>query len=102
MSCACTDLCGGRPAMAVPTAIPQTIQDAYSLINARIGLRASDDRWEVNLFGRNLTDEGYCVSTFEQPFGAQLGAVNATTNTTVQRCAVGEPLTWGVQLKLRN
>jgi iron complex outermembrane receptor protein len=81
---------------------PQTIQDAYSLFNARIGLRSSDERWEVNLFGRNLTDEGYCVNFFEQPFGSQIGATNAATNTTAQRCAVGDPLTWGVQLRLRK
>ncbi len=81
---------------------PQTIQEAYSLYNARIGLRAFNDRWEFSLFGRNLTDEGYCVNTFEQAFGGPLRATDAATNTTAQRCAVGAPLTWGVQLRLRN
>ena len=81
---------------------PQSEQDAYQLFNARLGLRADDKSWEVNLWGRNLGDEGYCRAIFAQPFGAQLRAVNATNNTTAMRCAVGDPLTWGIQLKLRN
>jgi len=81
---------------------PQTIQDAYQLYNARIGLRAPDGAWEVNLFGRNLSDEGYCRTMFAQPFGPQFGATNPTTNTTAIRCAVGDPLTWGAQLKIRR
>lgn len=81
---------------------PQTIQEAYQLYNARVGLRSVKDNWEVNLFGKNLGDEGYCLTMFDQPFGAQLGAQNASSNTTAIRCAVGDPLTWGVQLKMRR
>lgn len=81
---------------------PQTIQDGYQLFNASVGLRADDDRWEVSLWGKNLTDEGYCQNIFEQPFGGALGAVDAAANRTVQRCAVGAPETWGVRLKVRN
>jgi iron complex outermembrane receptor protein len=81
---------------------PQSFQEGYHLFNARIGLRADDERWEVNLFGKNLGDEGYCLTIFDQPFGAQLGGLNPVANTIPQRCAVGAPQTWGVQLKLRN
>ncbi|MCR9080206.1 MAG: TonB-dependent receptor [Henriciella sp.] len=81
---------------------PQSFQEGYQLFNARIGLRADDERWEVNLFGKNLGDEGYCLTIFDQPFGGQLGGVNPVANTIPQRCAVGAPQTWGVQLKLRN
>ena len=81
---------------------PQSVQEGYSLFNARVGLRAADDRWEANLFGRNLTDVGYCVNILEQPFGSALGGVNAANNTSAMRCVVGEPLTWGVQFKVRG
>lgn len=81
---------------------PQSIQDAYQLFNARVGLRSEDDRWEVALWGKNLTDEGYCMTIFEQPFAQQLGGVNPVANTSPQRCVVGNPQTWGIQLKLRN
>jgi len=81
---------------------PQSIQDAYQLFNAGLGLRADDRSWEVRVFGRNLGHEGYCVSTFDQPLGGPLGAINPVTNTTAQRCVVGEPLTWGATLTLRR
>ncbi|MEE4210965.1 MAG: hypothetical protein V2I43_17080 [Parvularcula sp.] len=81
---------------------PNSMQDAYQLFNARVGVRSADNRWEVSAFGRNLTDEGYCVNIFDQPFGGPLGAVNAATNTTAQRCTVGDPLTWAVQLRINR
>ena len=81
---------------------PQSIQDAYQLFNARIGLRAEDDRWEVNLWGKNLSDEGYCTTIVDQPFGRPLGGLDVAANTIQQRCVVGTPQTWGVQLKVRR
>ncbi|KGE02645.1 TonB-dependent receptor [Pseudohaliea rubra] len=36
---------------------PELIQDAVGKVNANISLGASDDRWELSLIGRNLTDE---------------------------------------------
>lgn len=81
---------------------PQTIQDEYQLFNAGIGLRAQDNAWELSVFGRNLGNEGYCENIFEQPFGGPLGATDPSTNTTAQRCTVGEPRTWGVQLKINR
>ncbi|MEM6652100.1 MAG: TonB-dependent receptor [Pseudomonadota bacterium] len=76
---------------------PQTIQDAYTLVNARIGLAASDNNWRLTLWGKNLTEEGYCTSIFNQPFGGPLGG---TANLqTPQRCVVGAPRTYGVELK---
>ena len=80
---------------------PQTEQDAYALWNARLGLAGGDD-WDVSLFGRNLTDEGYCVSIFQQPFGSSLGAIDAAQGTSVMRCVNGAPRTWGVALTLRR
>ncbi|WP_305885142.1 TonB-dependent receptor [Phenylobacterium sp. LH3H17] len=40
----------GNPLFAVPD---------YGTLNASIGLHRLDDRWEVSLWGRNLTDEYY-------------------------------------------
>ena len=36
---------------------PKLIQDAYTKVNARIGIGAESGRWEIALLGRNLTDE---------------------------------------------
>ncbi|MEM9397186.1 MAG: TonB-dependent receptor [Pseudomonadota bacterium] len=76
---------------------PQTIQDAYTLVNARIGVRSPSGDWELTLFGNNLTDEGYCQVLFDQAFGSQLGAVDSVNNTSVQRCTLGAPRTWAVR-----
>ena len=81
---------------------PQTIQDGYSLLNARVGLRSDDDQWEFSLWGKNLGDKGYCMTIFDQPFAAQLGGVDPVANTNPQRCAVGNPLTFGMELKFRH
>ena len=74
---------------------PQTEQDSYSIVNARVGLRS--DKWDVTLFGYNLTEEDYCTAIFDQAFGAPLGAVDSENNTSVQRCSLGAPTTWAVR-----
>jgi iron complex outermembrane receptor protein len=80
---------------------PQSIQDSYSLLNGRLGIRSASGDWDVTLFGNNLTDEGYCLSMFDQPFGAQLGAQDPVNNTMVQRCNLGAPKTWNVKMTYR-
>lgn len=54
-------------------------QNAYLLLNATVGYRS--DNWEVSLYGRNLSNERYAVSSFN-------GALMA-----------GEPLTFGALVK---
>jgi len=78
---------------------PQSIQDAYGLSNLRLGLAAADGRWQVTAYGKNLGDEGYCEINYDQPLGAQFGAVDAGANTVPQRCTVGNPRTYGVSFR---
>ena len=75
---------------------PQSIQGSYSLVNARVGLAADDDNWRLSLWGKNLTEEGYCTTTFDQPFGGSLGGVSNLQ--APQRCTVGAPRTYGIEL----
>ena len=79
---------------------PQSIQEGYSLLNARLGLRFDDARWEVALWGKNLGDKGYCMTIFDQPIAGPFGGV--ANLQTPQRCAVGAPQTYGVELKFRH
>jgi iron complex outermembrane receptor protein len=39
--------------------------DSYTLLNARIGLHASDNRWSVYLMGKNLNDEHYITFAYQ-------------------------------------
>ncbi|MDH3337746.1 MAG: TonB-dependent receptor [Gammaproteobacteria bacterium] len=36
---------------------PKLVQDAYTMLNARVALGAEDGKWEVALLAKNLTDE---------------------------------------------
>ena len=52
---------------------PEASQKAYDLLNARI-LVAPSERWEVSIFGTNLTDESYLETAFATgAFGPILG-----------------------------
>jgi iron complex outermembrane receptor protein len=44
---------------------PQASQPSYSTIDARIGLRDADGRWEASLYGRNLSDELYITQAYD-------------------------------------
>lgn len=79
---------------------PQSIQDAYGILNLRVGMESADGRWQVTLYGKNMTDEGYCQVIYDQPLGAQFGAVNPVANTVTQRCVVGDPSTYGITASL--
>ena len=68
---------------------PQKMQDAYTLVNARVGIGAKDKRWGVELWAQNLTDETYAQVGFDAPL--QTGSYNAF---------LGAPRTYGVTLRV--
>lgn len=64
---------------------PIEVQEPVDLIDARVVFTAPGDRYQVSLWGKNLTDETY--RTFQaQFFGANFGAYAA-------------PRTYGVTLR---
>jgi iron complex outermembrane receptor protein len=44
---------------------PSSVQKGYTLFDASIRFGAADDRWELALIGRNLTDKYYVLSSIE-------------------------------------
>ncbi len=80
---------------------PQSVEKAYEIFNLRGGFRAADDKWELSAFARNLGDEEYCQTIFNQPIGTTLSLVDATTGGGMQRCVLGAPRTWGVEAAYR-
>ena len=66
-------------------------QQGYGLLDARIALRSSDERWAVALFGTNLTDVRYRAAGR----GTLLG------QTGIAYSSVGLPRQIGVQLSTR-
>jgi len=69
---------------------PQKAQDAYTLVNARFGIGARDQRWMLEFWGQNLTDETYKQVGIDAPI--QAGSWNAF---------LGAPRLYGVTLRLR-
>lgn len=77
---------------------PQTLQPGYVLVNARAGVETQNGQWRIETFVDNAFNEGYCSTAFDQPLGANFGGVNPTDNTSVIRCNIGAPRTYGLQL----
>ncbi len=69
---------------------PQKAQDAYTLVNARIGVGANSGRWMLEFWGQNLTNETYKQVGIDAPI--QTGSWNAF---------LGAPRTYGMTLRLR-
>ncbi|WBQ13372.1 TonB-dependent receptor [Hyphomonadaceae bacterium BL14] len=67
---------------------PGKEQDAFMTLNGRLGLGSMDGRWNVELWGRNLTDETYVQVAFDQ--FAQTGTFGGF---------LAAPRTWGVTLR---
>ncbi len=44
-----------------------TSQDAYGLVNANISFNSADDVWQLQLYGKNLTDKEYSNSGLDFP-----------------------------------
>ncbi len=69
---------------------PQKQQDGYALFNARFVIGGQSDRWDLEFWSQNLTDEEYYQVAIDAPL--QPGTWNAF---------LGAPRTVGVTLRLR-
>lgn len=80
---------------------PQSRDPSYNLANFRAGLSNPGSDWEVTAFVRNAFEEEYCTRLQNQVLAGLFGGVNRTENTTVMRCIVGRPRTFGVEASKR-
>jgi iron complex outermembrane recepter protein len=94
--------------------LPLKMNDAMTLVNGRIGIGSEDDRWTLEVWGQNLTDEEYAQVVFNGPLqgSAFQGTVNPSgpyagtyhnpaADTMTYNAFLGAPRTWGVTLRLR-
>lgn len=68
---------------ALPGVLPNAEGEDYWLVNARIGLRSTDDTWGFDIVADNLFDEGYYI-------GADAGAFGNLLNYGKRRIIRGE------------
>ncbi len=64
----------------------RSLQDAYTLVNARVALSNSEGSWEVALLGKNLTDKEYFTMMSDSGFqdGAFFGFTGAPRTVAIQ------------------
>ena len=71
---------------------PSTLMDAYTLLDAQIGVDLFDGRGTFTVFGRNLTDESFVEAIVGMPFD---------TAGYAQFVTLEAQQTWGAKLSLR-
>ncbi|MGE0386540.1 MAG: TonB-dependent receptor [Gammaproteobacteria bacterium] len=70
-------------------------QDAYSVFDARATWFSPDGRWEVSLFGTNLTDEEYLVGASVQSAGVDPSLIaNSGSVIPGDERVIGGTVTW--------
>ena len=74
--------------------MPGDIQEAHTKVNLRVGLATIDERWAVELWGNNVTDERTKGVTFNVPLRVSAG--NRARAQFVQ-----DPATYGVTLRTK-
>jgi outer membrane receptor protein involved in Fe transport len=88
---------------------PEKEQEAFYVVNARIGVRGPDQRWAIELFAQNLFDQDYYQVAFNTPVQgansrAQVGAFGApgrTTGNQLFSAFLAEPRTFGLTGRVR-
>ena len=84
----------------------EKMQDDYFVVNGRIGLRGPDDRWGIELWGRNLFDENYQQVAFDAPIQGS-GTIRGVEQGFYPRATqlfgsfLAEPRTYGVTVRTR-
>jgi len=79
---------------------PRSLQEAVTILNARIGLEDPEGRWQVALWGKNLTDELYFQELSSQAVGGFIsgGGFAGAGGFTGW---LAPPLTWGAEATVR-
>ncbi len=86
--------------------LPAKEQDSYTLLNGRIGIGSSDGRWNLEIFGNNLTNEDYYQVVFNAPFQGSAFPTNISNyqpafDSQTYNAFLGTPRTYGMTLRLR-
>ncbi|WEK57269.1 MAG: TonB-dependent receptor [Candidatus Brevundimonas phytovorans] len=90
--------------------LPYKMQDAFTLVNGRVTLGSDDDRWALDIWAQNLTDEEYkqvainaplqgsAFQTTVQPNGTYF---NPALDTQTYNAFLGQPRTYGATLRVK-
>ena len=87
--------------LTVNTDNPQSRVPGYDTTDFRIALNPPGQRWQVEVFGTNVFDKHYYVSTVAQVLGAQFGVTNPATGSTLFRGFLGDPARFGGRVSVK-
>ena len=80
---------------------PVNVQDSSVILNAALRLSSVDDRWEVAVIGKNLTDKFLILNAIDNPSsGSAPGGVTGTLRGD-QRVTANRPRSIAVQATVR-
>ncbi len=82
----------------------EKMQKAFTVVNARIGIRGRNNAWSVELWAQNLFDQNYKQVAFDAPIqgsGTQRGVEAGfyPVSTQLYGAFLGEPRTFGLTLR---
>jgi len=75
------------------------VNTRYELFNAKIGWR--NDNWDVNLWGKNLTDDYYATAHTSNLVASVFAAIDGGASANNYRRWINEPRSWGLSLQYR-
>jgi iron complex outermembrane recepter protein len=88
--------------------LPAKVQKAFVLVNARVAVAGAADRWALELWAQNLTDERYYQVAYNAPFQGSTGlrdapapVYDAARDTQTYGAFLGAPRTLGATVRLR-
>ena len=85
---------------------PQKAEDAYAVVNARLGIRGASQRWSIELWAQNLFDANYAQVAFNSPFQAGTTAAPFVDpqfpgGRQIFSAFLAEPRTYGITGRFR-
>jgi outer membrane receptor protein involved in Fe transport len=84
----------------------EKLQEAFTVVNARVGVHGASERWGVELWAQNLLDKEYRQVAFDAPLQGQgttrgVAAGFYPRSTQLYGAFLGEPRTFGITLRGR-
>jgi outer membrane receptor protein involved in Fe transport len=85
--------------------LPFKVQEAFTLFNGRIAIGPSDERWSLEFWGQNITDEDYIQVAFNaflqgSAFPPDVTSYQPTLDTQTYNAFLGQPRTFGITLRV--
>ncbi len=78
----------------------EKVEDGVFVLNGRIGLGDINERWQIEVWGRNLFDKNYLQVGYDAPLqGSGTAANTVAPNTQVFNAFLSEPRTYGVTVR---